>query len=81
MANEIKVLLHLSYRHHILKLEDLTDFETAKFMFKIDKNMRPKNFHNFFVKVLQIYTRNTRSSHHNKLYLPKYRFNHLQRSI
>jgi len=55
--------------------------EIAKFMFKIDKNMQPKNLQNFFAEVTQIHNRNTRSSHNNKLYLPKYRFNHLQRSI
>jgi len=56
------------HQHHILKLEDLIDFETAKFMFKIDKNMSPKNFLNLFAKVLQIHNQNTRSSHNNKLF-------------
>jgi len=50
-------------------------------MFKIDKNMQPKNLQNFFVKVSQIHNRNTPSSHSNKLYLPKYTSNRLQRSI
>jgi len=50
-------------------------------MFKIDKNIHPKNLQNFFAEVSQIHNRNTRSSHNNKLYLPKYRFNLLQRLI
>jgi len=42
--------------HHYLKLEDLIDFETTKFMFKIVKDIcNPKTFKTFFIKASQIY--------------------------
>ena len=72
------------YKHlHILKLEDLLNLETSKFMFKLmnGSQLQPGIFSSFFTKVSNIHSRITRSSLNNSLYLPNLRSNRLQRSI
>ena len=50
-------------------------------MFKIERNLQPSIFGDYFRKVSQIHSKTTRSSENNLLYLPKYRTNRLQRSV
>ena len=72
------------YKHlNILKLEDLLNLETSKFMFKLmnGSQLQPGIFSSFFTKVSNIHSRITRSSLNNLLYLPNLRSNRLQRSI
>ena len=65
----------------ILKLEDFINLETSKLMFNLDRCKLPNSFTKYFKKVSQIYSRVTRSSDNNMLYLPRYQSNHLQRSL
>ena len=50
-------------------------------MFNLDRCKLPTFFTKYFKKVSQIHFRVTRSSVNNKLYLPRYRSNRLQRSL
>ena len=47
-------------RFRVLKLEDKTKMEFAKFMFKYSNNMSPNSFNNHFIKLENIYHYNTR---------------------
>ena len=68
-------------KNKILKLDDLIKLETSKLMFNLDRCKLPTSFTKYFKKVSQIHFRVTRSSVNNKLYLPRYRSNRLQRSL
>ena len=68
-------------KNKILKLDDLIKLETSKLMFNLDRCKLPTSFTKYFKKVSHIHFRVTRSSVNNKLYLPRYRSNRLQRSL
>ena len=68
-------------KNKILKLDDLIKLETSKLMFNLDRCKLPTSFTKYFKKLSQIHFRVTRSSVNNKLYLPRYRSNRLQRSL
>ena len=50
-------LLYSMFR--ILKLDDMTKMEFAKFIFKYSNNMLPNSFNNYFIKLENIHNYNT----------------------
>jgi len=50
-------------------------------MLDFDKNKLPNYFNDYFCKTLQVHTGFTHSAKKQLVYLPRYRTNHLRRSI
>ena len=70
------------YSHlKILKLVDLIDFETAKFMHKYLSQKLPTNFDNYFKILSKYQTKSTRGTSYNNVFLPYFKTKKLQRSI
>jgi len=55
----------------VLKLDDMTEMEYAKFIFKFNKNMLPEHFNNYFVKLETIHYYQTRQKAKND-FLPHF---------
>ena len=65
-------------KNNILKLEDVVELETSKSMHNFDRCKLPNFFTKYFKKRSQIHSC---SSDNNILYLPRCRYNRLQRSL
>ena len=66
---------------NILKLPDLNNLETAKFVYRFMHNTLPQSFSDIFVKASEISGRTRSSGNRHSLYIPRYNTNRLQRSI
>ena len=67
---------------NILRIQDVYKHEIAKFMFNYNKTLTPTPFSNFFQKTNQVSNQSTRlSAKQEKLYIPRYCNNRLQRFI
>ena len=53
---------------NILKLDDMTNMEFAKFMFKFNNKMLPESFDCYFTKLDNIRKHNTTQKHRNQYY-------------
>ena len=55
-------------RFRVLKLDDMIKMEFAKFIFKYSNNMLPNSFNNYFIKLENIHSYNTRQKSRNEYF-------------
>ena len=69
------------YKFKILKLEDLCNFEIAKFMHKLSYKKLPINFNYYFTCISEVSSHTTRHVSNNDIFSPRVLTSHSQRSI
>ena len=60
------------YKHEILKLEDLYNFEIAKLMYQISHSKSPLNFKYYFAYSSDVSSYSTRHTSSNDIFLPRF---------
>ena len=71
----------LFIKFEIFNIDQLLNFEIAKFMFLYQRNKLPQLFNNYFSYIKVITSRQTRKADKDDLYLPLYKTKRAQKSI